>query len=338
MNNLKKVGLSALAGSLAMMSASTADITVGGSGEVTYTSEDGNDSSNGNPWGVSQTISFTGTGELDNGYSYKFYTEMAGVDMTSDSSYVQFDAGDMGKFGIDQGVGQYGIGTIALSIPTAYEEADHAVGLLADGLDVTGDTQTLGYINTFAGLSVNVEINPNHGNATKSEAGGHSGSAASSTGSNINWALKYALPNVEGLELRLGASETDITNAGETDDQEWTAAVRYVVGPVSLGYQQSEIQSGTAATNGENVQAYGVAFNVNDNLSISYGVNKNESDATGGTSTAAAENITEKSTGIQASYTMGSASFRIANNEATGVNGVSGAKDENTEISLSLSF
>lgn len=299
MNNLKKVGLSALAGSLAMMSASTADITVGGSGEVTYTSEGGNDSSNGNPWGVSQTISFTGTGELDNGYSYKFYTEMAGVDMTSDSSYVQFDAGDMGKFGIDQGVGQYGIGTIALSIPTAYEEADHAVGLLADGLDVTGDTQTLGYINTFGGLSVNVEINPNHGNATKSEAGGHSGAAATSTGSNINWALKYALPNVEGLELRFGASETDITNAGEADDQEWTAAVRYVVGPVSLGYQQSEIQSGTAATNGENVQAYGVAFNVNDNLSISYGVNKNESDATGGTSTAAAQNITEKSTGIQ---------------------------------------
>ena len=60
MNKLQKVGLSALAGSLAMMSASVADVTVGGSGEVTYTSEGGMDESNGNPWGVSQTISFTG--------------------------------------------------------------------------------------------------------------------------------------------------------------------------------------------------------------------------------------------------------------------------------------
>jgi outer membrane protein OmpU len=270
MNKLKKVGLSALAGSLAMMSASVADVTVGGSGEVTYTSEGGDDTSNGNPWGVSQTISFTGTGELDNGISYKFYTEMAGVDMTSDSSYVQFDAGDMGKFGIDQGVGQYGIGTIALSIPTAYEEADHAVGLLADGLDVTGDVQTLGYINNMMGVDVNIEINPNHGNATKSEAGGHSGSGALSTGSNMNIAIKYAIPEVDGLELRVGASETDITNAGAEDDSEWTAAIRYVMGPVSMGYQESGIQSGTAATAGENVQAFGIAFNVNDSLSISY--------------------------------------------------------------------
>jgi len=343
MNKLKKVGISALAGSLAMMSASTADVTVGGSGEVTYTSEGGKDSSNGNPWGVSQTISFTGTGELDNGYSYKFYTEMAGVDMTADSSYVQFDAGDMGKFGIDQGVGQYGIGTIALSIPTAYEEADHAVGLLADGLDVTGDTQVLGYANTVMGLSVDIEVNPNHGNATKSEAGGHSGAAATatavagdgtSTGSNVNVALKYAIPEVDGLEVRLGVSETDLVAAGAEDDSEWTAAVVYAFGSVTVGYQESAIQSGTAGTAGEDVKAYGVAFNVNDNLSLSYGVNKNTLDNTG----TAATDVTEKSTGIMAAYTMGSASLRIAHNEADNVNGIANDTDENTEISLSLSF
>jgi len=344
MNKLKKVGLSALAGSLAMMSASTAEVVVGGSGEVTYVSEGGDNSVNGNPWGVSQTISFTGTGELDNGYSYKFYTEMAGSDMTADSSYVQFDAGDMGKFGIDQGVGQYGIGTIALSIPTAYEEADHAVGLLADGLDVTGDTQVLGYINTFMGLNVNLEINPNHGNTSKSEAGGNSGAGATSTavaadgtstGSNVNVALKYAVPEVDGLELRFGASETDLTAAGADDDSEFTAAVRYAVGSVTMGYQQSEIQSGTAATAGESVQAYGVAFNVNDNLSLSIAVNKNKQDNVG---ESADGDVTEKSTGIMAAYTMGSASLRIANNEATNVNGATGDKDENIEVSLSLSF
>jgi len=332
MDNLKKVGLTALAGSLAMFSVSQADITVGGSGEVTYVSEGGDEVNSGNPYGVSHTISFTGTGELDNGIGYKFYTEMAGVDMTADSSYVQFDAGDMGKFGIDQGVGQYGIGTIALSIPTAYEEADHAVGSLADGLDNTGDVQTLGYIGDWLGANINIEYNPAHGNLVKSQAGGNS-SASPKTGTNLNWAVKYAVPGADGLELRLGASNTDFAASTATDDQEITGAVKYAIGAVSLGYQMSEIQSGTAGTAGENVRAYGVAFNVNDNLSISYGRNENESDPTAG-----GTNVTEKSTGIQAAYTMGSASLRIAHNEATGVGAVAAAKDENLEISMSLSF
>jgi len=334
MNKLKKVGLSALAGSLAMMSASVAEITVGGSGEVTYVSEGGSDSRNGNPFGVSQTISFTGTGEMDNGFGYKFYTEMAGQDMTADSSYVQFDAGDMGKFGIDQGVGQYGIGTIALSIPTAYEEADHAVGVLADGLDVTGDTQVLGYINDFSGINVNIEYNPTNGGTSKSQAGGNSAADPLSSGSNINVALKYAVPDMDGLELRAGASETSNSDGTIEDDSEFTGAIRYAVGSVSVGYQQSEIKSGTAGAAGESVKAYGVAFNVNDSLSVSYAVNKNKQDNTG---TAAVDN-TEKSEGIMAAYTMGSASFRVAHNEATDVGGTRGTTDENLEVSLSLSF
>ena len=189
MNNLKKIGLSALAGSLSMFSVSNADITLGGSAELTYTQDDGTTSTTGNPYGMSHTITFTGTGVLDNGFGYTVYSEMAGQDMVADSSYMQFDAGDLGKFGIDQGVGQYGIGTIALSIPTAYEEADHSVGLLADGLDVTGDTGVLGYINTVAGVNINIEYNPASGNAVVSQAGGNSG--AGGQGQNWNAAVKY---------------------------------------------------------------------------------------------------------------------------------------------------
>jgi len=39
-----------------------------------------------------------------------------------------------------------------------------------------------------------------------------------------------------------------------------------------------------------------------------------------------------------AAYTMGSASFRVAHNEATDVGGTRGTTDENLEVSLSLSF
>jgi outer membrane protein OmpU len=336
MNNLKKIGLSALAGSLSMFSVSNAEITLGGSAELTYTQDDGTTSTTGNPYGMSHTITFKGTGELDNGFGYTVYSEMAGQDMVADSSYMQFDAGDLGKFGIDQGVGQYGIGTIALSIPTAYEEADHSVGLLADGLDVTGDTGTLGYINTIMGVSINVEYNPASGNAVVSQAGGNS---VVGTGQNWNAAAKYSVPGADGLELRAGLSTTDnhatAGSAGTApagDDQEMTAAAVYSYDRFKAGYQMSDIQSGAAGAAGEMVTAWGVSMNVNDNLSISYAINENEKDVVSGA------NVTEESQGVMAAYTMGSASFRVAFNEADNVNGVAGVTDENLELSLKLSF
>ena len=73
-------------------------------------------------------------------------------------------------------------------------------------------------------------------------------------------------------------------------------------------------------------------MNVNENLSVSYAENENEMDVASGT------NVTEESTGIMAAYTMGSASFRVAYNEADNVNGVAAVTDENLEVSLSLSF
>jgi outer membrane protein OmpU len=337
MNNLKKIGLSALAGSLSMFSVSNAEITLGGSAELTYTQDDGTTSTTGNPYGMSHTITFKGTGELDNGFGYTVYSEMAGQDMVADSSYMQFDAGDLGKFGIDQGVGQYGIGTIALSIPTAYEEADHSVGLLADGLDVTGDTGTLGYINTIQGVNINIEYNPASGNAVVSQAGGNSG--AGGQGQNWNAAVKYSVPGADGLELRAGLSTTDehaiagsAGTAAAGDSQEMTAAAVYSYDRFKAGYQMSDIQSGAAGAAGEMVTAWGVSMNVNDNLSISYAINENESDVVSGA------NVTEESQGVMAAYTMGSASFRVAFNEADNVNGVAGVTDENLELSLKLSF
>ena len=341
MNNLKKIGFTALAGSLAVFSVSNADITLGGSSELTYTTDNGGNISEitGNPYGMSHTITFTGTGELSNGIGYTVYSEMAGQDMVADSSYMQFDAGDFGKFGIDQGVGQYGIGTIALSIPTAYEEADHATGVLADGLDVTGDMNVLGYINTIMGVSINLEYNPTTGGAVASQAGANSGEGAGMKNANV--ALKYSIPGVDGLEVRAGYSQNRVHGTTGSDktsgvngdgDEEMTAAAVYAWGPLKAGYQRSEIQSSGAAVGGESVEAMGVAFNVNDSLSISYGINDNTLDVPSGT------DVTEESVGYMAAYTMGSASVRLAINETDNVNGVVNQTDENMEISLKLSF
>ena len=68
MNNLKKIGLSALAGTLASLSAQAGELTVTGSAELSYVQLD-NDELTGNPIGMNKNIAFAGSGELDNGWT-----------------------------------------------------------------------------------------------------------------------------------------------------------------------------------------------------------------------------------------------------------------------------
>ena len=329
MDKLRKVGLSALAGSMAMFSAS-ADVSLTGSGEFTYTNAGGTTDNTGNPFGLSHTISVTGTGEMDNGWSYSVFTGFAGQDLATDSNSLSITMGDMGTFSFDQGVGIAGITTLKNEVPTAYEEAGHGVSGSSNSLDGAGNTSALGYASpSYGGLSLSLEYHPSV-SGTSTQAGGVSG--AGETSSNVNYAITYVPSMIEGLTLAYGASKTEVmSSATANDDEEMTMAVNYVNGSLSVGYQRSEAQSGSAGANGNNVEEFGIAFAVNENLSVSYNQMDNEDDAPSGT------NRTEESTGISAAYTMGSASMRLALNEADNVNGTT-STDENLELSVKLSF
>ena len=330
MKNFRKIGLSALAGSLAMFSVN-ADIGISGSSELTYTSGAGSTGSasvNGNPFAMSHDVNITGTGELDNGFAYSVNTNFAGQDMATDSAIFKLDMGDLGTVGFDQGSGAFGISTLENAVPTAYEEADHGVGTLGHGIDAVGNTNVIGYSNTMAGVGISLQYNPDINTQTFNQAGSTNG--AGSTGSNWNGALSMAVPGVDGMTLAVGYSDTD-NDGTVTDNNEVTAAVNYTMGSVSVGYQQSSVNNNGGSTGAE-VTAYGIALNVNENLSVSYSINENEK------TNAGAVHVTEESTGIQAAYSMGSASVRLAFNEADNAGGVTGVTNENTELSLALAF
>lgn len=328
MINLKKVGVTALAGSLAMFAAN-AEVGVSGSAEATYSSNSGTDGGGltGNPIGMTHNWNIYGSGELDNGFTYKANTNFDGQDMGTDSTILTLDMGDMGKIAIDQGSGGYGISTLENDVPTAYEEADHGVGTLAHGIDAAGNTNVIGYSNTLSGVKISLQLNPDVSTQVLNQAGGTSGGGK--TGSNWNAALSGAVPGVDGLTLALGVSETDMV-AAKADASEITGSVNYAMGAFSVGYQMSEVNNHLTA--GQKNTAYGVAFNVNENLSVSYSVNDAEK------TNPSAAHVTEESSGIQAAYTMGSASIRLALNEADNAGGVTGKDAKNTELSLSLAF
>ena len=72
MNNFKKIGLSALAGSMAVTSAQAFDASVSVESQAVYSTAQGNEpgaseASNGKGIGVDTDIAFSGSGELDNG-------------------------------------------------------------------------------------------------------------------------------------------------------------------------------------------------------------------------------------------------------------------------------
>ena len=326
MNNLKKVGLSALAGSLAMVSAHAGDFTVTGGAEATYTSKSGGDTTN--PFGMSHNIKFTGSGDV-NGIGWTVFSDTAGQDFATDSSALTLDFGDLGTLAIEQGADSSGIGSLANNTPTAYEEADHNVAKLGDGLDVAGDTTVIAYNTDVSGLGISVEWNPTTGNTGATQAGGVAGSTLSNTGSNINYAMKYSMG---GVDLALGQSQTNYSVAGTPDDSELTYSVNWAMGPVKMGFQKSDIDTGVSTASDYKVTAIGVAFNVNENLSISYGISDNK--VQNGTNVG----IAEENEGINAAYSMGSAALRASLNSSDNVGGVSGAKAEAMEISLNLTF
>ena len=67
MDNLKKVGLTALAGALVSVSANAADLSVTGGASISFAGEE--ETTKGNGWSMNDGITFTASGEMDNGFN-----------------------------------------------------------------------------------------------------------------------------------------------------------------------------------------------------------------------------------------------------------------------------
>ena len=342
MKKLTKIGASALAGSLVAMSAQAGELGVSGIWEVTYKSDD--KANSGNPFGSKSAIMFSGSGDVDGLGTASFYAS------TNDNSpagllshNVLLDMGDMGTFGFDQGVGTFGASTIDDKSPTAWEESWHNTGNSSGGLVHTGGSAgVLGYSNTVGGFSVSVEYAPALTSADNGDGGAGGDNTSLANGSNINFAITSS-DLMEGLSVGVGAGSSeyddDAVVGNEGDASSVVGFANYTMGPITAGVTLSEsnnIRSATAVdTNvgAREVEAYGIAFAVNDSLSISY----NQHDMTYKKNGSSAD-VTQESTGIAIAYTMGGATIALQNNSQDNQSGTAGTNDEITEISLSLAF
>ena len=275
MDNLKKVGLTALAGSLAAVSANAAEMTVSGATLLTYTSEDSTEVT-GNPFGMKTNIGFTASGDV-NGMTVSYMQTSIDQFAGMSSARLSIDMGDMGTLAFDQGSGS-GLATIDDKTPTAAEE-------IWDGLDTdttygsaglvgaAGNNGVWNYINSLGGVTANIAIR----NGAGAKLGdGASGGAAADNAWDIALTGSGDMVGVEGLSWGLGYGEAEngaqISTAGESgDDEHMTVFANYSAGPVTLGYQQGHINNGSTGSVDQTIDAWGIALAVNENMSVSYG-------------------------------------------------------------------
>ena len=335
MKNLRKVGLTALAGSLVAFSANAVELGVSGTAEVTYTTIGGSTANTGNPWGANTSVSFSGSGDVGFGTAKIVRTLNDGI-ATALSAWQTLDMGDLGKLSFDSiGGGLEGTTAYDDVLPTAYEEV--WTGISGTGVIGAASYDTLGYRNTVAGLTISLATTKGNtaGTLSAPDSGGTGDGGADGAGatySQSDWHLSYAVPMVDGLTVSYGQSTKDWAVATENDDTSTVGHILYSTGPVSLGYRMAEFHDGSAGSNGTNIEAYAIAFNVSDEMKVSIATQDREFDVPSGT------NVTETSDAINASYTSGAMTVRGTFSESKDSAGVTGNNDEHMELSLVLAF
>ena len=328
--NIKKIGLTALAGSLVATSAMAGEMSISGGAKLSYVTKSGSiattDVSSG--FAMDQEMTASGSAELENGMTVSVSHGLATGGSGSDTSSLTLDMGDMGSISYNDTDGGAGLRSIDDIMPTAYEEANDGLGTTGTPLTMAqmGTGQGFGYTNNINGIAINIGWSDGLGATTNRSDGGQDTTVASTNSSN-SIALTYATDM--GLTVFAGTGEEGQSDGKQLDHT--TVGAKYAYGPVTVGYQaNSEEDSDSTVTNADyDTVIYSVAFNVNDNLSLSYGEHNTE--RSGST-------VDQEVESIQASYSMGGMTINIKDSEVAGAAHSASNTHETTEVLVTFAF
>ena len=349
MTKLKKIGLSALCGSLAATVAHAGAIDVTGGATATYSKNSGE--TTGNPIGMASAISFAGSGELDNGWTFNL-----GIDNTDQSAYsaasITLTTNSIGEFKLGQATGGLGIGGYDDKMPTAWEETwGTSLGTDINLQKGVGSSTSIQWaLPTVAGTTLSIAYAPKNDGILVNDksSSGPTSSATKGAGTDVmlNSVLLNDMVNIFGGYSYTEQSSPD-DKAGTNDDrqqdhEEGTVGLILNIGPISAGAQLAGEYTGEQGTNSTSAVAgykntmFGVSFNVNDSLSVSYGELTSRKLFEQGET----ESIEMSVDSMQLAYSVGGASIKIAETDGTnlGYSTTTYNDREATTIALTLAF
>jgi len=311
MNKLKKIGLTALAGSLVAGTVNAAEMSVTGSAGISFTGLDTTEVS-GNGFTMGDSLTFSASGDVNDigvTLSYELDGQGAATDTFDDHS-ITLDFGDAGTL-IFAGHG----GSSAMSarddvMPTASEEPwDVVTGADAGIINgVNGENMFNYKYSHESGFMLQTAYLP-------------SGTALAE--SYQDFAVEYT--GVDGLRLGIAMGESEAT-AG-TEIEEDTMFATYAMGGLTVGIQMSEFDTSAASGDTEST-GFGISYQVNDDLSVSYGSHQIEKDGS----------EDQESSAIGVSYTMGSMSMYATVNSVDNVAHTATSDLDSYEAGVSFSF
>jgi len=339
--NLTKIGVSALCGSLAAIaSAQAGSMSVSGGATTTWTK--GSQGTNGNPIGMNSGMTFVGKGELDGGTAVTYTLTHADKAAYSVGS-ISLATPSLGTFGISHASGGQGLGGYDDKMPTAWEETwGGSLGTSVNMVKGVGSSSNIQWASpSFGGTSIKIAYAPRNDGTTANDKGTGGVSGAFEDGIDVVLDLKP----IDGVNIWIGGSKTNKPSQQPTaledreDHHEANIGGVFTFGPLSLGAAKTIENTGNEASGEVDYYVttmFGVAFNVNDNLSVSYGrfeQDKRMVDPSGNNA-----DITLDS--YQVAYTLGGASFKLArfNGDNVGFSTATSADKDTTTLAMTLAF
>ena len=307
MNNLKKVGLTALGTAMVATSANAATMTVSGGTSIFFGGEDNSNAGNG--WSMTDQIDFNASGEMDNGMSLSLYLQLDGGTAPFDDRKVTI--GMDGHSLVFSGKGTSGpVGAWDDLTPSANEESwGTSIGGTVDGA-----TNAAAYDNGFIydytvadGLALKAAYDPSKGSDLQSST---------------EIGVQYT--GMEGLTVTAAMGE----NNEAADQIDLTVFnLKYAMGPITVGYQSNESDRGTGTD--EDFTAYGISYAVSDDVSVSYGASSLDYSS-------ALED--QESSAVSVSFTAGGVAMSASHQTTDNVAGATATDNSSYEINFSFAF
>jgi len=314
MNNLKKIGLTALAGSLAVTSAFAGELTATGSASMGVANITGTaDNGLGKNFTMANSVYLAGSGELDNGMSVSVSFELDnGVDTGTgtgpfDNHYVEVGSDALGTLRFSGHGGSSAQG--AMDTTAAGDLWNNTLAITGPAAAASGDN-SLFY--TAPALVDGVAI-------TASLAPG----VAATTDTHMSYGVSYS--GIEGLTLNYGIGDSGTQTA---EVEHTTISGSYAYGPLTVSLSQTEIDNAGSTADIE-WDSYQVAYTVSENMSVTYGV---ETKDTGGQTT------DEEVTGFGVSYTTGGMTISASQINAEGGGNVAAADSDKWSLTAAFAF
>ena len=327
MNNFKKIGMTALAASLVSTSVFAGEMAVTGSASIIYEYYKADSTAvataknSTKSFSMGNQLTFSGSGELDNGLSVALSFVLDQNDNTShvdgpwDSHKVTVSSDTFGTltyFGEGGESAQSQVNTTAAGdIWDTFDGATRG-GQSSEIDESNGGTNFLYTLPTMVdGLTVMASYQP----------------AGSNDESDTAYALTYA--GIDGLSVSYGKGSNDSAAGTASNADATTISATYAYGPITLAYSDHEFDSNTDTAD-QDTTSYKVSYTVSDAISISYGEEEMESGVT--------NDADAKYTAISASYTTGGMTISASMKEMENGDYVTTAAKDEEFVGLGVSF